>query len=86
MHRRVLVVVMDGVGVREERFGNAVDLAWTPAMDWLKTNGLYTTLRAHGTAVGLPSDADIGNSDGKRCPSPSTCTRQPRSTMPQSAS
>ncbi len=63
MHRRVLVVVMDGVGVREERFGNAVDLAWTPAMDWLKTNGLYTTLRAHGTAVGLPSDADIGNSE-----------------------
>ena len=63
MSRRVLVVIMDGVGVREERFGNAVDLAWTPAMDWLKTHGLYTTLRAHGTAVGLPSDADIGNSE-----------------------
>ncbi len=63
MDKRVLVVVMDGVGVREERFGNAVDLAWTPAMDWLRTHGLYTTLRAHGTAVGLPSDADIGNSE-----------------------
>ncbi len=63
MSRRVLVVVMDGVGVREERFGNAVQLAWTPAMAWLKHNGLYTTLRAHGTAVGLPSDADIGNSE-----------------------
>ena len=61
--RRVLVVVMDGVGVREERFGNAVRLAWTPAMDWLRQHGLYTTLQAHGTAVGLPSDDDIGNSE-----------------------
>jgi 2,3-bisphosphoglycerate-independent phosphoglycerate mutase len=64
MHdRRVLVVVMDGIGVREDRFGNAVRLAWTPAMDWLKQYGLYTTLRAHGTAVGLPTDDDIGNSE-----------------------
>jgi 2,3-bisphosphoglycerate-independent phosphoglycerate mutase len=61
--KRLLVVVMDGVGVRQERFGNAVHLAWTPAMDWLKQRGLYTTLRAHGTAVGLPSDDDIGNSE-----------------------
>ncbi len=61
--RRVLIVVMDGVGVREERFGNAVRLAWTPAMDWLGRHGLYTTLQAHGTAVGLPSDDDIGNSE-----------------------
>src|SRR5688572_2792898 len=63
MNKRVLVVVMDGVGEREERYGNAVRLAWTPTMHWLKTHGLYTTLRAHGTAVGLPSDADIGNSE-----------------------
>ena len=61
--RRVLVVVMDGVGAREERFGNAVQLAWTPAMDWLRQNGIYTTLQAHGTAVGMPSDADFGNSE-----------------------
>ncbi|WP_089935144.1 2,3-bisphosphoglycerate-independent phosphoglycerate mutase [Candidatus Entotheonella palauensis] len=63
MNKRVLVVVMDGVGEREEHYGNAVHLAWTPAMNWLKTHGLYTTLRAHGTAVGLPSDSDIGNSE-----------------------
>lgn len=61
--RRVLVVVMDGVGAREERFGNAVHLAWTPAMDWLRRNGIYTTLRAHGTAVGMPSETDFGNSE-----------------------
>ena len=63
MDKRVLVVVMDGVGEREERYGNAVSLAWTPTMHWLKTNGLYTTLQAHGAAVGLPSDSDIGNSE-----------------------
>lgn len=63
MNKRVLVVVMDGVGEREDHYGNAVHLAWTPAMNWLKINGLYTTLRAHGTAVGLPSDSDIGNSE-----------------------
>lgn len=62
-NRRVLIVVMDGVGAREERFGNAVRLAWTPAMDWLRRHGVYTTLQAHGTAVGLPSDEDIGNSE-----------------------
>ena len=61
--RRVLIVVMDGVGARDGRFGNAVRLAWTPAMHWLKQHGLYTTLRAHGTAVGQPSDDDIGNSE-----------------------
>jgi 2,3-bisphosphoglycerate-independent phosphoglycerate mutase len=54
---------MDGVGVRENHFGNAVRLAWTPTMHWLKQRGLYTTLQAHGTAVGLPSDGDIGNSE-----------------------
>ncbi len=63
MNKRVLVVVMDGVGERDECYGNAVQLAWTPAMNWLKTHGLYTTLRAYGTAVGLPSDSDIGNSE-----------------------
>ena len=63
INRRVLVVVMDGVGARQERFGNAVRLAWTPAMNWLQRRGLYTTLQAHGTAVGLPSDDDIGNSE-----------------------
>ena len=61
--RRLLIAVMDGVGERQERFGNAVHLAWTPAMDWLRRNGLYTTLQAHGTAVGMPSDDDIGNSE-----------------------
>ncbi len=61
--RSLLCVVMDGVGARKSRFGNAVSLARTPAMDFLKAQGLYTTLKAHGTYVGLPSNNDIGNSE-----------------------
>lgn len=61
--RRVLTVVMDGVGVRDERFGNAVAFACTPNMKFLREHGIYTTLRAHGTAVGMPSDSDLGNSE-----------------------
>ncbi len=61
--RRVLVVVMDGVGVRDSSYGNAVKLAHTPQLRQLEKTALYRTLKAHGTYVGLPSDADIGNSE-----------------------
>lgn len=61
--RKVLTVVMDGVGVRESDFGNAVSFASTPNMKFLKENGLYRPIYAHGTYVGLPTDSDIGNSE-----------------------
>jgi hypothetical protein len=61
--RKVLVVVMDGVGVRASSYGNAVKLAHTPQLRQLEKTGLYRTLKAHGTYVGLPSDSDIGNSE-----------------------
>lgn len=54
---------MDGVGERKESFGNAVQLACTPTLDYLKKTALYTQLKAHGPAVGLPSDGDMGNSE-----------------------
>ena len=57
------LVVMDGIGERAESFGNAVKLAHTPVMDYLKKEALFTTLKAHGKAVGLPSDSDMGNSE-----------------------
>ena len=60
---RVLVVVMDGVGIRQSRFGNAVALARTPNLNSLIASRLSTTLKAHGTYVGLPTDEDIGNSE-----------------------
>ena len=61
--RKVLAVVMDGIGVRKERFGNAVALAATPALHFLKQTGLYTTLKASGPYVGLPFEYDMGNSE-----------------------
>jgi 2,3-bisphosphoglycerate-independent phosphoglycerate mutase len=59
----LLVVVMDGVGVGKQNDGNAVWLARTPHLDWLGANAPSTTLAAHGKAVGLPSDDDMGNSE-----------------------
>ncbi|PID39759.1 MAG: phosphoglycerate mutase (2,3-diphosphoglycerate-independent) [Deltaproteobacteria bacterium] len=59
----VLLVVMDGVGIGREDEGNAVHLARTPVLDGLWRDHPTTQLAAHGLAVGLPSDADMGNSE-----------------------
>ncbi len=59
----VVLVVMDGVGLSDNLEGNAVAQAYLPHLDALKETSLYTTLKAHGTAVGLPSDDDMGNSE-----------------------
>lgn len=59
----VLLIVMDGVGLGSEDEGDAVFLARTPNLDRLRNSNLSTQLIAHGTAVGLPSDADMGNSE-----------------------
>ena len=53
----VLVVVMDGVGVGPDDEFNACKIANTPTLDKFSKSPLYRTLAAHGTAVGLPSDA-----------------------------
>jgi 2,3-bisphosphoglycerate-independent phosphoglycerate mutase len=57
-----VLVVMDGVGVGQGDAYDAVALANTPNLDRL-ASASCRTLRAHGTAVGLPSDADMGNSE-----------------------
>ena len=59
----VVLVVMDGVGVGAAEEGDMVRAAHTPTLDWLRKNALYTEFKAHGTAVGLPSDDDMGNSE-----------------------
>ena len=59
----VLVVVADGVGVAPAGPSNAVTEANTPTLDRLATSELYTELAAHGPAVGLPTDDDMGNSE-----------------------
>ena len=59
----VLACVLDGVGQGRRDDSDAVWLARTPHLDWLARNAASTTLAAHGTAVGMPSDEDMGNSE-----------------------
>ena len=59
----LLLVIADGVGVAPEGPSNAVTEADTPVLDQLCSGPLYTELAAHGPAVGLPSDDDMGNSE-----------------------
>ena len=63
MKKPVVLVVMDGVGESSEALGNMVMQATTPTLDALKANDPFRTIKAHGTAVGLPSDDDMGNSE-----------------------
>ena len=58
-----LTVVMDGVGLAPDNGANAIAAANTPTLDMLMKNYPMVTIRAHGTAVGLPSDDDMGNSE-----------------------
>lgn len=61
--RPILTIVMDGVGYTERKAGNAVLAAETPTLDMLNERYPRFLLQAHGTAVGLPSDDDMGNSE-----------------------
>ncbi len=59
----VLTIVMDGVGLAPDTVSNAVAGAYTPTLDMLMSKYPTVSLKAHGTAVGLPSDDDMGNSE-----------------------
>lgn len=64
----LLFIIMDGVayyrGEKDGYPGNAFDLAQTPNLDrLLQESAISTTLKAHGTAVGLPTEDDMGNSE-----------------------
>ena len=60
----VLLVVLDGIGIAPPGPANAIHLANTPTLDALfKSCPLQGELLAHGRAVGLPADTDIGNSE-----------------------
>jgi 2,3-bisphosphoglycerate-independent phosphoglycerate mutase len=59
----VVLVVMDGIGRGAGDEADAVSIASTPTLDRLWAPGVRAELRAHGKAVGLPSDDDMGNSE-----------------------
>ena len=59
-NKPLVFVIMDGVGITTNTFGNAVASAYTPTLDYLMNNKPTLLMKAHGTAVGLPSDEDMG--------------------------
>jgi 2,3-bisphosphoglycerate-independent phosphoglycerate mutase len=59
----LLLIIMDGIGIGKANETNAVFRADKPNLDKLLKSELCTQLKAHGTAVGLPSDDDMGNSE-----------------------
>ena len=63
MKKPIVLVIMDGVGRGDGGSGDAVKLAQTPTLDMLLEHYPHTWLKAHGTAVGLPTDDDMGNSE-----------------------
>ena len=63
MKKPIVLVIMDGVGKGDGGSGDAVVVAKTPTLDHLLATCPHTYLKAHGTAVGLPSDEDMGNSE-----------------------
>jgi 2,3-bisphosphoglycerate-independent phosphoglycerate mutase len=61
------LIILDGIGIGKENEGNAFYRADTPFLDELiqrcQNNCLFIKLKAHGTAVGLPTDEEMGNSE-----------------------
>ena len=60
--RPLVLCIMDGVGERKEKHGNAVVSANTPNLDMLKEKYGFSVLEASGSKVGLP-DGQMGNSE-----------------------
>ena len=58
----VTLVIMDGLGIRKSKIGNAVKLQGMPNMNKLKKIFPYTEINASGSYVGL-TDGQMGNSE-----------------------
>lgn len=59
----VLFCVLDGIGWGRRDGTDAVYSAHPPVLSRLQNEAAFCLLKAHGKAVGLPSDADMGNSE-----------------------
>lgn len=60
--KKVVLCIMDGVGIRKEVYGNAVKAANTNNLDNLFKNYPHSLLHASGRLVGLP-EGQMGNSE-----------------------
>jgi len=59
----VVLLIMDGVGYGKYKEGDAVADSKMYNLNAIKAKSPHTRLKAHGKAVGLPSDEDMGNSE-----------------------
>jgi 2,3-bisphosphoglycerate-independent phosphoglycerate mutase len=59
----LVLVIMDGVGYGKYVEGDAVADSKMNAFRAMEASSPHARLKAHGTAVGLPSDEDMGNSE-----------------------
>ncbi len=59
----LVFIIMDGIGIGKNDESDAVFVANTPTIDMLRKLELQVSLKAHGPAVGLPGEGDMGNSE-----------------------
>ncbi len=62
MRNKVLLMILDGYGLRDTRENNAAKLANTPNLDKFFKERPWTSLKCNGLAVGLPEGV-MGNSE-----------------------
>lgn len=60
--RKLLLLILDGWGLREDTFGNLIAEARTPNFDRMWMQFPHSTLESSGEAVGMPADT-VGNSE-----------------------
>ena len=61
-HKPTMLMILDGFGIREETYGNAIAAANTPVLDELFAKYPFITIDASGEPVGLPA-GQMGNSE-----------------------
>ena len=62
MKKPLVLCIMDGFGINEAEYGNAIKAAKTPNLTKLFAENPFTTIGASGLDVGLP-DGQMGNSE-----------------------
>ncbi len=60
--QKIVLLILDGWGIREESYGNLICEARTPFFDTLWSHFPHARLRSSGEAVGMPARA-VGNSE-----------------------
>lgn len=62
MKKPLVLCILDGLGIRDDKFGNPLKEAAMPTFKYLVSNYPHSKLEASGTAVGLP-EGQMGNSE-----------------------